>query len=151
MSYNEHPMSNDKEMFVAEKSLAVVGVSRSRGFGNRIYAHLKKKGYQVHPVNAHADSVEGQPCYRSLDDLPEPVGGVVTVVPPTETEKIVEDCGRLGIRRIWMQQGSESPTAIERCRALGITAVAGECIIMHTDSGFPHSLHRAIWKLVGKY
>jgi predicted CoA-binding protein len=79
------------------------------------------------------------------------VGGVVAVVPPAETEKIVEDCGRLGIRRVWMQQGSESPKAIERCRALGIAAVSGECLIMYTNPGFPHTIHRFIWKVLGKY
>ncbi len=144
-------MNNDMEAFAAEKTLAVVGVSRTRGFGNRLFAHLKRKGYKVLPVNAQTDSVEGQSCFRRLDDLPEPVGGVVTVVPPAETEKIVEDCGRLGIQRVWMQQGSESPKAVSRCHALGITAVAGECLIMHTDAGFPHSLHRFVWKLIGKY
>jgi uncharacterized protein len=144
-------MSNDKEAFVAEKTLAVVGVSRSRGFGNTLFAHLKKKGYKVLPVNAEADRVEGETCYKSLADLPEPVGGVVTVVPPAQTEKIVEDCGRLGILRVWMQQGSESAKAVECCRTLGITAVAGECLIMHTSPSFPHSIHRFIWKMLGKY
>jgi uncharacterized protein len=144
-------MSNPKEDFVAEKVLAVVGVSRSRGFGNQLFSHLRRRGYKVLPVSAHADGIEGQPCYRRLDDLPEPVGGVVTVVPPAETEKIVEDCGRLGIRRVWMQQGAESPRAVERCRELGITAVAGECLLMHTNPGFPHTVHRFIWKLLKKY
>ena len=141
----------DKEAFVAETSLAVVGVSRKSGFGRRLFAHLKGKGYRVFPVNTQADSIDGERCYRRLDELPEPVGGVVTVVPPAETEKIVEDCGRLGIHRLWMQQGSESPAAVERCRARGIAAVAGECLIMHSGAGFPHSIHRFIWKLVGKY
>ena len=144
-------MDNDKQIFVAEKTLAIVGVSRKRGFGKQLFSHLKRKGYKVLAVNAQADSIDGEPCYRGLDNLPEPVGGVVTVVPPAETEKVVEDCGRLGIRRVWMQQGSESKAAVERCRALGISAVAGECLIMHTNPGFPHSIHRLIWKVLGKY
>lgn len=144
-------MNADSRDFVAEKTLAVVGVPRERGFGKQLFAHLKRKGYKVLPVNAKADSIDGERCYRRLDDLPEPVGGVVTVVPPAETEKIVEDCARLGIRRVWMQQGSESSAAVERCRALGISAVAGQCLIMHTDAGFPHSVHRLIWKMIGKY
>jgi predicted CoA-binding protein len=144
-------MNADKRDFVAEKTLAVVGVSRGRGFGKQVFKHLKRKGYRVLAVNAKADSIDGERCYRRLDDLPEPVGGVVTVVPPAETERIVEDCARLGIRRVWMQQGSESPAAVERCRVLGISAVAGQCLIMHTDAGFPHSVHRLIWKMVGKY
>jgi uncharacterized protein len=144
-------MNADSRDFVAEKTLAVVGVPRERGFGKQLFAHLKRKGYKVLAVNAKADNIAGERCYRRLDDLPEPVGGVVTVVPPAETEKIVEDCARLGIRRVWMQQGSESSDAVERCRALGISAVAGQCLIMHTDAGFPHSMHRLIWKMIGKY
>jgi uncharacterized protein len=140
-----------KKAFVAEKTLALVGVPRKRGFGKQLFAHLKRTGYKVLPVNAQADSIDGERCYRRLDDLPEPVGAVVTVVPPAETEKIVETCGRLGIGRIWMQQGSESPTAVARCRDLGIAVVAGECLIMHTEGGFPHSMHRLIWRLMGKY
>jgi uncharacterized protein len=141
----------DKEAFVAETTLAVVGVSRKTGFGRRLFAHLKGKGYKVFPVNKQADGIDGERCYHRLDELPESVGGVVTVVPPPETEKIVEECGRLGIRRLWMQQGSESPAAVERCHALGIAVVAGECLIMHSDAGFPHSIHRFIWKMLGKY
>ena len=144
-------MMNEKEAFAAEKSLAIVGVSRTRGFGNRLFKHLKQKGYRVFPVNAHAETVEGERCFRRLDDLPEPVGGVVTVVPPAETEKVVEDCSRLGLRRVWMQQGSESKAAIALCREKGISEVHGECLIMHTAGGFPHSAHRWVWKMLGRY
>jgi len=144
-------MTNDKEDFVAEKSLAIVGVSRTRGFGNTLFKHLKHQGYRVFPVNAQAETVEGERCFHRLDDLPEPVGGVVTVVQPAETEKVAADCARLGIRRMWMQQGSESPAAVALCREKGISAVHGECLIMHTAAGFPHSVHRWIWKKLGRY
>jgi uncharacterized protein len=144
-------MSTAAETFVTSKKLALVGVSRTRGFGNSLFRHLKKKGLQVFPVNAQADSVEGERCYRSLDELPEVVDGVVTVVPPAETEKIVADCARLGIAKVWMQQGSESPTAIALCREKGIAEVHDACLIMHTGGGFPHSLHRFVWKLLRRY
>lgn len=137
--------------FAELETLAVVGVSRKAGFGRTLFAHLKRKGYRVFPVNRQADTLDGEPCYRRLDDLPEAVQGVVTVVPPAETEAIVEDCGRLGIPRVWMQQGSASQAAVARCRALGIAVVADECLIMHSEGGFPHSVHRLIWKVLGKY
>jgi hypothetical protein len=79
------------------------------------------------------------------------VGGVVTVVPPAETEKIVDDCVRLGIARLWMQQGSESKAAIARCQEKGIVEVHGACLLMHTGAPFPHSAHRWLWKALGKY
>lgn len=144
-------MSAESEAFVAQKALAVVGVSRTRGFGNRLYRHLKQKGYRVFPVNSQTDTVEGERCFRRLDDLPDKVGGVVTVVPPAQAKNVVEDCARLGIGHVWMQQGSESDAAIALCREKGISEVHGACLLMHTDGGFPHSLHRWLWRRLGKY
>ncbi len=144
-------MSHASDDFVAQKTLAVVGVSRTRGFGNTLFRHLKGKGYRVFAVNAEADTVEGEPCFRRLDDLPEPVGGVVTVVPPAQTERVVADCARLGIGRVWMQQGSESDAAVKLCRKRGIAEVHGACLLMHTGGGFPHSVHRWLWKRLGRY
>jgi len=144
-------MSIQSEAFVAQKNLAVVGVSRTRGFGNTLFRHLKRKGFRVFPVNAEADTVEGERCYRRLDDLPEVVQGVVTVVPPAQTQRVVDDCARLGIAHIWMQQGSESEAAIALCREKGIAEVHGACLLMHTGAEFPHSIHRWLWKKLGKY
>jgi uncharacterized protein len=144
-------MSEASDAFVTEKTLALVGVSRTRGFGNTLFRHLQRKGYRVFPVNAESDTVEGQPCFRRLDDLPEPVGAVVTVVPPAQTERVVADCVRLGIRKLWMQQGSESAAAVKLCHDHGIAEVHDACLLMHTGAGFPHSIHRWLWKKLGKY
>ena len=144
-------MSTASDAFVAQKTLAVVGVSRTRGFGNTLYQHLKRRGYRVFPVNSQTETVEGERCFRRLDDLPEPVAGVVAVVPPAQTKNLVEDCARLGIKHIWMQQGAESDEAVALCRQHDIAAVAGQCLLMHTEAGFPHSLHRWLWKTLGRY
>jgi uncharacterized protein len=144
-------MSRASDEFVALKTLAVVGVSRTRGFGNTLFRHLQRRGYRVFPVNSQADTVEGQPCYRRLDDLPEPVAGVVAVVPPAQTQSIVEDCARLGIKHVWIEQGAESDQALAFCRERGIAAISDQCLLMYTGAGFPHSLHRWVAKMRGKY
>ena len=144
-------MSTASDAFVAQKTLALVGVSRTRGFGNTLFRHLRQKGYQVFPVNSQADTVEGERCFRRLDDLPEPVSGVVTVVPPAETKNVVADCVRLGIGHVWMQQGSESDEAVALCHEHGVAEVHGACLLMHTGGGFPHSVHRWLWQRLGKY
>jgi len=143
-------MASVKEDFLAERSIAVVGVSRTKGFGNMAFRELKKKGYHVYPVNQYATVVEGEKCYCSLNDLPGPVGGVLTVVPPAQTEKVVADCVRLGIRRVWMQQGSESQEAIRLCEENGISAVHSACILMYATPTSFHRFHRWVWKILGK-
>ena len=41
-------------------------------------------------------------------------------MPPPVTEKIVQEALELGLTRVWMQPGAESPPAIERGEAAGI-------------------------------
>ena len=138
--------------FLGQRKLAVVGVSRSgRGFGHIAWKTLAKNGYEVLPVNPHADEIGGRHCYHSLAELPPDVGGVLLVVPPVETERIVQEAAAAGIKRVWMQQGAESPAAVETCRSLGIDAVAGECILMFVErSGLPHKFHHWVWGVLGK-
>lgn len=138
--------------FTAQKKLAVVGMSRKgRKFGNMAFKELKKQGYQLFPVNPNAESIEGEKCYPSLGALPEPVDGVLIVVPPAETEKVVREAAAAGIKRVWMQQGAESPEAIRFCQENGIEAVHGECILMFTEpSAFFHRAHRWVWGVFGR-
>ena len=143
-------MTTAKQGFLGEKSIAVVGVSRSSGFGNLAFRELKKQGYQVYPVNNQADTVEGEKCYHSLDELPGPVGGVLVVVPKAEARKVAEDCARLGIKKVWLQHGSESPEAIKLCEEKGVSAAHHACVMMYAHPKGLHAFHRFVWKVVGK-
>src|SRR5262249_35855186 len=138
--------------FVDQKTLAVVGVSRdSKKFGNLAYRELKTKGYRVFPVNPGMDTLDGDRCYANLESLPEKVDGVVIVVPPGQTEKVVHEVKAAGIKRVWMQQGAESDTAIQFCRSHGIQEVHGECILMFAPPVQSyHKVHRNLAGLFGK-
>ena len=138
--------------FLSQRKLALVGISRSgKKFGNAILKDLPAKGYQVYSVHPTAAEIDGHPCWPSLLQLPEQVGGVVIVLPPSETEKVVGDVAKAGISRVWMQQGSESPVAIRYCEESGISAVHGECILMFAEpTAFFHRAHRWIARMFGK-
>ena len=138
--------------FLAQRTLAVVGASRDgKKFGNKVYKDLIRKGYQTYPVNPNAEEIEGQPCYPNLSALPEAVDGVVFVVPPAETEKVVREAAEVGIARVWMQQGSESEEAVRLCEENGISVVSGECILMFAEPAeFYHRMHRWVWGVMGK-
>jgi uncharacterized protein len=138
--------------FVAQRTLAVVGVSRqSKKFGSYAFRELKQRGYRVFPVHPQAETIEEDRCYPSLRQLPEAVDGVLIVVPPDQTEQVVRDAAAAGIKRVWMQQGAASPEAIRFCRENGISEVHGECILMFAEpvKSF-HNVHRWVWKLLGK-
>lgn len=130
--------------FVVQRKLAVVGVSRGgKKFGNAAYRELKAKGYQLFPIHPDAETIQGDKCYHDLSALPEPVDGLLIVVPPAQTEKVLEEAAAAGIERVWMQQGAESPAAIRFCEEHGISAVHGECILMYAEPvSWFHRVHR---------
>jgi predicted CoA-binding protein len=140
------------EDFLGQRTLAGVGASRDeKKFGNKVYKGLMRKGYQTFPVNPNAEEIDGQPCYPDLRALPEAVDGVVFVVPPAQTEKMVRELAELGIARVWMQQGSESAAAIRYCQENDISVVADECILMFAEPAeFYHRAHRWVWGVLRK-
>jgi predicted CoA-binding protein len=120
-----------KEFLRKQNIFAVVGVSRNPDkYGHQVYKDLKEAGYVVYAVNPNINEVLGDRCYHSLSDLPEKPDVVDTVVPPTVTEKTVEECKELGIERVWMQPGSESEHAIRFCEENGINVVHDVCVMV---------------------
>jgi uncharacterized protein len=109
-----------------------VGASRNaEKYGYKVYQVLKRAGYTVYPVNPNADDIDGDAVYPLLDNIPEKVDCVVTVVPPDVTYEIVRQVGGLRIPFLWMQPGSESTPAILEAQAQGIQAVhSGPCIMV---------------------
>ena len=119
------------EEFLDKKNLiAIIGVSKNpQKRGHRVYRDLKNRGYKAYPVNPDADEILGDKCYGSLEALPKKPDVVDIVVPPKVTEEIVKDCKRLGIKRVWLQPGSESEAAIKFCQNNNIAIIFGKCIM----------------------
>lgn len=117
--------------FVNRRTWAVVGASQDRSkFGNRIFRSLRDAGYTVFPVNPKGGMLEGVEVYPSLAALPEPPEVVDLVVPPTVTERVVEEAHSLGLTRIWMQPGAESEAAIAYCNEHDIEVVHDVCAMV---------------------
>jgi predicted CoA-binding protein len=141
----------DIEGFLAQKVLAVAGVSRNpQSFSANTFKELAKKGYKVFPVNPNAETIHGEKCYPSLARLPEKVGGVLVFTPPKATEKVVREAAAAGISRVWIQQGAQSPEALAFCREKKLAAVSGQCILMFAEPvASIHGFHRWVKRLFG--
>jgi uncharacterized protein len=111
---------------------AVAGASRDRAkFGNKVLRCYMQHGRPVFPVNPTLSEVEGLPAYPTLAALPRPVHGLSIITPPSITERIIGEAGRLGIRHIWIQPGAESPAAIAAAESHGMNVVSGgPCILV---------------------
>ena len=103
------------------RRIAVIGVSESpEKYGHKIFADLLKAGYNVFGINPKGGEVEGKKLFSSIREINPLSEMVILVVPPKVTEQIVEEMNVLGIKRLWMQSGSESEEAVAKARKYGI-------------------------------
>lgn len=136
--------------FLEQPTLAFVGVSRDgKQFANSVFRALRSSGHTVVPIHREAAEVEGEHAYRSLDAVPFPVGGVVVMVPPTETDAVVRSCVDAGVPRVWLHRGAGmaavSDTAVAYCRDHGVAVVDGACPLMFLEPvGLFHRMHRGM-------
>jgi len=98
-------------------TLAIIGATDSPGkYGGIIYRDMKKKGFEVFGVNPRRDTVDGDPCYHTVKDLPETPTIAVFVVPAPTGVRVLAECKANGINNIWVQPGafsSEFRSALE--------------------------------------
>ncbi len=118
--------------FMAQKKFAIIGATNdTRKYGHEIFNNLRRRGYEIYPVNPRLKILEGVKCYPGLADIPVRVDVVDFVVPPEVTKTVLNECKRLGLDRIWLQPGSESEDAIAFCYENNLKVVHGVCVMLN--------------------
>jgi len=150
------------EDFLAQKKIAVVGVSDKRETGcNLAYRKFKESGYEVSAVNPRIESFEDDPCYPDLGTIPEKPEGVFILTNPKITDEVVQQCVDLGIQRVWMHcmmgtkpglaasMTSVSKEAVRMCEENGITVIPGTCPNQFLKPDFGHKIMRGMFRTFG--
>ena len=129
------------------RSVAVVGAStRKQSIGREILRNMVDFGFTgpVYPVNPHASVVRSMQAYRSLTEIPGAVDLAVIVVPQDNVMKVINECGRKGVRGVvvitagFREIGSAGATleakVARRVRALGMRMVGPNCMgVINTE------------------
>src|SRR5512134_1353009 len=155
-------LDNLVQDFLAQKKIAVVGVSDKRDTGcNLTYKKFKENGYQVYAVNPRINTYEKDVCYADLKSIPEKVDAVFILASPKVTEQIVQQCVELGVKHVWMHcmmgtkpglaagMSSVSQSAVDMCKANGIEVIPGSCPNQFLKSDFGHGMMRLMWRAFG--
>lgn len=117
------------------KTIAVVGLSpRTARPSHRIGRALKERGYRIIPVRPLVAEILGEKVYSSLAELGEKVDLVNVFRSADQLGPIVDDCLRLGLRRLWIQEGIVNEDAAERARVGGMEVVMDRCILRDLNS-----------------
>lgn len=110
--------------------VAVVGLSRHiEKAARRVPSYLAAKGYDVIPVNPHADRILGRRSHPTLSDVAEPVDLVVVFRPSEDAGAIVlEALARPEEPAIWLQVGIRADEEVAKAREAGRIVVQDLCV-----------------------
>ncbi|HET9346536.1 MAG TPA: acetate--CoA ligase family protein [Candidatus Limnocylindrales bacterium] len=132
----------DLRPLFAPRSVAVVGASARGGIAATVANNLKVMGSATRClfVNPRYDELYGEPCYPSLDALPETPDTVMVAVNPLRATAVVEDAARAGVPSLIIPgggvvEGGEAAAQMQRevaevARRHGIALLGPNCMGM---------------------
>ena len=133
--FTNPPDARIAQLLRSARTIAVVGLSADATRPSHgVAGALQRFGYRIIPVTPSAESVLGEPAVPSLEQLPEVLGAdepvdIVDVFRrPEHVAAIVEQCIRLKLPALWLQEGVVDQAAAERAVHAGIFTVMDRCL-----------------------
>ena len=112
------------------KIAAIVGASNRRDkFGNKSLRAHRAAGYKTYAVNPTEQTIEGEPAYPRLADLPEKPERVSVYLPPALTLQILQEIAAVGPKEVWFNPGAADDAVLAEAERLGIPAIDGCSIV----------------------
>ncbi len=134
-------MAGQLDFFFHARSVAIIGASREPGkIGHEILKSLINSGFkgEVYPINPKYDEILGLKCYANVLDVPGNVDLAVIAVPARIVPKVVEQCGRKGVKAVVIVSGGFKEAGnqgealqeqlVEVAKKYGIRVVGPNCI-----------------------
>ena len=120
--------------FLRQKKWAVYGVSANeKKISHRIYQVLQRYEYEVYAINPKEKTIAGEPCYASLAALPAIPDVVDFVVPPAVALTALPECKKLGIRKVWLQPGVNTPEVVALAKQLDLEVIDYTCVFVESN------------------
>jgi len=133
--FQNPPADEITELLRRARIIAVVGLSPDpRRPSHHVAKQLQRFGYRIIPVTPAASDILGQRAVADLDHLSDVLGldervDVVDVFRrPEYVAGIVDDCIRLRMPALWLQDGVVDEAAAQRAQRAGILTVMDRCM-----------------------
>ena len=118
------------------KRVAVLGIKTEAQGGQPAYyvpEYLQRAGYDIVPVPVYYPDVTeilGQPVYRKVAEIPDPVDLVVVFRRSADVPAHVDDLIAAKPGAVWMQSGIRNEEAAQRLAEAGIQVVQDRCTMV---------------------
>ena len=111
------------------RTIAVMGLSPQPARPSYFVAKaMQGFGYRIVPVRPAVSEVLGEKAYASLGEVPNQIDLVDVFRAAEHVGAIVDECLRLKIPAIWIQEGIINEAAGQKARDAGMTVVMDRCI-----------------------
>lgn len=129
MPFQNPPPQAIRDLLSRIKTIAVLGLSPKPNRPSYFVAKMMQGfGYRIIPVRPATTEVLGEKAYASLSDIPEPVDLVDVFRASEYVDEVVDECIRLKVPAIWIQEGIVNEAAAQRAQQAGIFVVMDRCI-----------------------
>ncbi len=131
-----------KEILENYKKIAFYGISTNPDKpAYRVPAFMQSKGYEVIPINPHADQILGKKVYRNLMDVEEEIEILDVFRPSEQTPQVVREAierkkARGDIKVIWLQLDIKNEEARQLAEENGFIFVQDKCLHIEYERYF---------------
>jgi len=132
---NENPSGNPSEdeiraLLKRAKTIAVVGFSpKPHRASHNVSRQMQRMGYRIIPVRPGIADGLGETAYPDLASVPDAIDIVDVFRASAKTTPVFDECLRLGLSTIWLQDGVVNEEAAARARAAGMTVIMNRCVL----------------------
>jgi uncharacterized protein len=118
-----------RQVLINSPVIAIVGRSNDHYYNSyQVGEYLIKQGYTVYNVNPRIDSVDGEPVYDSLADIPEPIDIVDVFRKSDALPGVVDEAIAVGAKTVWAQLDVANEDARDKALASGLNYAENICI-----------------------
>ena len=118
-----------ERLLVDNDTIVVVGLSTDPAKeAHAVPAQMQRRGWRIIPVHPSAAEILGERAYRSVQEIPFPVGLVNVFRPSEQTPAVARDAVAAGASALWLQEGISSAEAREIAEGAGLDYVEDQCI-----------------------
>lgn len=120
---------NLERILTSTKVIAVVGHSdKPHRTSYQIAQFLRSVGYTVYPVNPQVKTIDGDPSYASLKDVPKTIDLVNIFRRSEYLSEIIDEAIAVDAKTIWAQSGIYDESAAQKAQNAGLNVIMNACI-----------------------
>lgn len=121
---------NKIEMLGKKRWAVVWATTNKEKFGYKVWNKLRQSGYEAYPINPNYEEIDGEICYKSLEELPEKPDVINFVISPTRILNILPIAKKLDIKYLWFQPGAINAEVITKAEELGFKIAYNVCVLV---------------------